>query len=104
MQLVLDFIPEIGTTESLLDPSVELLLIVRPTQAQTYGNVLVNGARAQGDRHLEDHADLAPYQGSINTRLVDVEIIKLDRALSVGVGDGLVHAVEATEHGALPTA
>ena len=53
---------------------------------------------------LEDHADLGPDLGGVHVVGVYVLIVIEDLAIDMGAGYQLVHPVEASKQGALPTA
>jgi hypothetical protein len=102
---VLDLFPEVGAPQRPLDEVVGLGL------PQPLAVELLAGEHVVRDRHrrervraLEHHADLAAHGDGIDPRSVQVDAVDEDRALDVGAGDDLVHAVQRPQERRLPAA
>ena len=100
LQPVLDLVPQRRLRQRTLDELVHVALVAGDAGAER--DVLVDRLRERV-RLLEHHADAAADLDGVDLAVVEVDAVVLDAAVDVRLGDEVVHAVEATEHGRLAT-
>ena len=101
VQLVLDFVPEGGAAQRLLD--LLGLVALEAVEPQAESHVAID-AHGKGIGLLEDHADMAANRDGIDAGMVDVLAVEMDVPFEAETADQVVHAVQAAEHGALAAA
>ncbi|OEI67459.1 Uncharacterized protein Cus16_2894 [Curtobacterium sp. ER1/6] len=105
LEAVLDLVPQVRALQRALDDVVGLgLRQALVVELHTGQHVVADGHRGERVRALEHHADLAADEHRVDPGAVQVVAVDLDRALDVGAGDDLVHAVERAEEGGLAAA
>jgi len=103
VQPVLDFVPQRGGAEGLLDDVVQVGLAEFVVQARAEGDVVVDGL-GEGVWLLEDHADVSAELDDVVAGVEDVVAVDLDGALDAGRVDLVVHAVDPPQEGGFAAA
>ena len=103
VQLVLDLVPQGGTTQRLLDAGVHLALGTAFVQADAESDVVIDGQRERR-RLLEHHADLGPQQVQVDARLQDILAVQQNLAGRPLLRVEIVDPVHDAQQGGLAAA
>src|SRR3954453_677370 len=103
LQPVLHLVPQRGAAQRLLDNIVELALLQPASDARAVRDVVIDALRERVG-FLEYYADVTADLCRRNVRAVEIDAVVLDRSFDAGADDGVVHSVEAPQHGAFAAA
>ena len=101
LEAILDIVPQGGAAQGALDGLAIIGGIA--VDAKSECDVVVDGF-GERVRLLEDHADAGAHLGRVDARVVEILIAEHDGAANPGGGNQIVHAVEASDDGALAAA
>src|SRR5580658_877192 len=98
-QAVLHLVPQSRTLQAGAHDVVQLAAAARqPMDARTVGDVVVDGL-GEGIGLLEYHANARAQLRGVLAVVMDVPPVQQNRAGDAGAGNGVVHAIQATQEG-----